>query len=73
MKKQYRYSDESVFYMAFLYIYHDGIFVEERRYWSYELYEEIEKLELQGYTRGYTREEVAKFKKRYEEMLANII
>lgn len=73
MKKQYRYSDENLFYRAFLYIYHDGILVDTKRYWSDELYEEIKKLEQDGYTYGYTKEEVEEAKQQYENMLENVI
>lgn len=72
MKKQYRNTD-SLFYRCYLYIYHDGILVDTKRYWYDELYEEIEKLEQDGYTYGYTREEVEKAKQKYENMLENVI
>ena len=39
MKKQYRNTD-SLFYRCYLYIYHDGILVDTKRYWYDELYEE---------------------------------
>ena len=72
MKLQYRFAE----YMGFkwiLEIYHDGKLIESLKLYVNELEEAEEKLLAEGYTYGYTEEEVAKYKEKYEEMLNNII
>lgn len=53
--------------------YHDGKLVESKVYDIDELNDVIAKLEEDGYVYGYTQEEVAAMKRRYERMLRNII
>lgn len=72
MKHQYRYYEVTSFKYN-IELYHNGDFVEVRQVWIDELDDEIDKLEEQGYTYCYTKDEVEKIKKRYEKMLKNII
>lgn len=72
MKLQYRYYEHLGFkYMIQLYC--DGQLVESYKVYSIDMNDEIEKLEEQGYSYGFTEEEVNKAKERYERMLNNII
>lgn len=73
MKKQYRYVYGSGF-RVYLILYHDGKIVEERKLWEGdELFNEIEKIKIEGYTYGYLSQDVERAKRRYEDMLENII
>ena len=54
-------------------LYHDGKIVEVRTVWSTDLEDELDKVEKQGYTYGFTKKEVEKTKQQYERMLKNII
>ncbi len=72
MKLQYRYYEHLGFkYMIQLYC--DGQLVKSYKVYSIDMNDEIEKLEEQGYSYGFTEEEVSKAKERYERMLNNII
>ena len=72
MKKQYRYIKTTCFKVR-LYTYHNGELVDSKEMWLDEADKEMAKLELDGYIYGYTQEEVEEAKKKYEEMLKNII
>ncbi len=52
-------------------LYHDGIKVDSKH--TAYVDEAIEALEREGYTLGYTEDEVEKARKMYEEVLANRI
>lgn len=72
MKLQYRYR-EYIGFKWILDIYNDGKLIESLKLYAHELEETEEKLLAEGYTYGYTEEEVAEAKAKYEEMLSNII
>lgn len=72
MKKQYRLF-ETLSFRYNIELYHDGEFVEAYKVWQDELSDEIDKLKEQGYTYGYTKDEVSEAKLRYERMLESII
>jgi hypothetical protein len=72
MKLQYRYSDYTGFKWI-IELYHDGELVKSYTVYLDELEDEEQNLVADGYTYGYTKEEVAEAKKKYEEMLSNII
>ena len=57
MKKQMRYVPYKWPY-TIIQIYHDGQLVEEKTLFQDEAGDYIEKLERQGYTKGYTKLEV---------------
>lgn len=72
MKLQYRYYEHLGFkYMIQLYC--DGQLVKSYKVYSIDMDDEIEKLEEQGYSYGFTEKEVNKAKEQYERMLNNII
>jgi hypothetical protein len=71
-KLQYRYEEYYPF-QRIIKLYHDGELTEAYKVYADKLFDEIEKLEEQGYSRGYTKEEVAEAKERYEVMLKNVI
>ena len=72
MKKQMRYIPYKWPY-TIIQIYHDGQLVEEKTLFQDEAGDYIEKLEQQGYTKGYTKQEVEESKQIYENQLQNII
>ena len=72
MKKQYRCFDWT-FGQHYIYIYHDGKLIEEKKLWTDDYLDEIDRLESEDYTYGFTEKEMKEAKKRYENMLANII
>lgn len=72
MKKQYRYYETTSFKYD-IELYHNGSFLDIREVWFDALNDEIDKLEAQGYTYGYTEYEVEQTKQHYEKMLENII
>lgn len=72
MKKQYNLKIDGEA-KQMLSTYHDGKLVESKIYDIDELNNVIDKLEEDGYVYGYTQEEVATMKRRYERMLRNII
>ena len=72
MRLQYRYCE----YIGFQYIIHlycDGWLVKSYKVWSTELDDEIEKIENEGYTYGYTEDELDEARAHYEKALDNII
>lgn len=72
MKKQFKRQDWT-FGKSIVYVYHDGELVDSKNLWNDECEAEIDKLEENGYTYGYTKDEVEAAKRRYERMLKNII
>ncbi len=72
MKRQYRF-ERDIQCKTRLCIYHDGKLVDSKKLWIDDAGEEADKLELDGYVYGYTKEEVIKAKEEYEKMLKNII
>lgn len=72
MKKQYRCVYES-WWKTRLYIYDNGFLIENKTYPNDEIENVIDQLETDGYVYGYTKEEVERAKKKYEDMLENII
>lgn len=72
MKKQMQYMPYKWPY-TIIRIYHDGQLVEEKILIQDEAVDYIEGLEQQGYTKGYTKQEVEESRKIYENQLQNII
>ena len=72
MKKQMRHIPYKWPY-TIIQIYHDGQLVEEKALTQDEAGDYIEELEQQGYTKGYTKQEVKESRQIYEYQLANII
>ena len=72
MNKQYNLKHESAFKRT-LSTYHDGKLIDSKVYYIDEIDDEIDKLEADGYVYGYTQEEVATAKRRYERMLKYMI
>lgn len=72
MKKQMRYIPYKWPY-TIIQIYHDGQLVEEKALSQDEVSDYVEELEQQGYTKGYTKQEVKESRQIYEYQLANII
>lgn len=72
MKKQYR-KEEVSFLRFILYVYHNGQLVWQEKMWLDKFEEAEEKLEAEGYTYCYTKEEVEEQRQRYEFMLNNQI
>ena len=73
MKKQYRYNIDNTGFKRYFYLYHDGELKKSYSIWEDEISDEIDKLEENGYTLGYTICEVEDAKLEYEKMLKNII
>lgn len=72
MNKQYNLKSDGAF-KSILKTYHDGELIETKSGWTDEMIDEIDKLEEDGYVYGYTQEEVATAKRRYERMLKYMI
>ena len=72
MKKQYRYIEAS-WWKYRIEVYHNGVLVNQKEVTTLELDEEIDKLEKDGYTFGYTKEEVQKATNTYFDILENQI
>lgn len=72
MKKQYTYYEISNF-IYMIELYHDGKLVEQHKVWLSDTAKEESRLEAQGYTYGYTKEEVEEARQRYEEIFKNRI
>lgn len=72
MKKQYDYY-ECRWPNYEIVLYHDGEKVGVERVSLLERDKHIEELEHQGYTQGYTNDDVEKARKRYEHMYENRI
>lgn len=72
MKKQYDcYECRWPYYEIVLY--HDGVKVGVERIGLLELDGRLEQLEVEGYTRGYTEEDVEKARKGWERIYENRI
>ena len=70
MKKQYIVSEGATF-RYWVTTYHDGAEVESTKVWlGDELDNLIDRLELEGYERAFTKEKVQEAKERYEWLLA---
>ena len=72
MRKQYDYYET----FSFSYnvdLYHDGVKVATKEKIYYEMGDYIQQLEVQGYTRGYLREDVEKARREYEHKYENRI
>lgn len=72
MKKQYHMS-ESYLFKRTIKTYHDGELVASETLWLDEADVYADQLERDGYIYGYTKQDVEDAKRRYEEMLENII
>lgn len=72
MKKQYDYY-ECRWPNHEIVLYHDGVKVGAERKGLLELDKYLEELEAEGYTRGYTEEDVEKARKRWEHIYENRI
>ena len=72
MRRQYRII-EPIGFKWIIQLYHDGKLVEFYKVYVDEVESIEESLLAKGYTYGYTKQEIEKVKKRYEEMLENII
>ena len=72
MKKQYRIS-KNIGFKKYFYIYHDGVLVLKYPVWDDDMSDEIERLEILGYTRGYSDIEVEEAREKLEHMLKNMI
>ena len=72
MKKQYRIVERHwPFYKIILY--HDGVKIEARDSDRIVIGMDIDKLKSEGYTYGYTDDEIEEARKAYERMVANRI
>lgn len=72
MKKQFNYYETTSFRYC-VNIYHDGKLFLSEKIWSIDLDDRIDELKKQGYTYGFTKDEVRTIKERYEYITANII
>ena len=72
VKKQYRYYETATFKYN-IDVYHDGKRVNTIIAWLDDLDGEIYKLQLQGYTFGFTEQEAILAKQQYERILNNLI
>lgn len=72
MKLQYRYAANNRLQFI-VQLYCDGQLVNTYKVWQDKIDEEIDNLIKEGYTLGFTEEEIETEKYIYEEMLANII
>lgn len=72
MKRQYDYYETRWPYYE-VKLYHDGIEVGTERKSLHTIDEYLERLENEGYTRGYTEEDVEKVRKHWEYIYENRI
>lgn len=72
VRRQYRFV-ERMNYRAELLLYHNGELACVKHIWRDELDAEIDLLEEQGYTLGYTKDEVEAARHIYEKMLEGAI
>ena len=72
MRLQYRYIDVGGF-QYIIRLYCDGWLVKSYKVYLDELDDEIEKIESEGYTYGFTESELDEARARYEKVLDNII
>lgn len=72
MRMQYKvYAAKSFKY--YIFVYHDGECFGSYEVWSDKLDEEVNKLENQGYVRGFSKKEVENAYRQYEFMKENIV
>lgn len=71
MKLQYNYIISGV--SCYFYLFHNGELYDAYRIWIDEAPNNIDRLEAAGYIRGYTKKDIENQKKKYEDMLDNII
>lgn len=71
MKLQYRYILKKN--SCYFYLFTNGELYDSYRVWADEASDNIDRLEAAGYTLGYTKKDVENQKKKYENMLDNII
>ena len=72
MKKQYYFSCSATF-CSYITLYHDGVKVSTEKIYADELFDYIERLEKQGYTRGFSKNAVEEARKEYEHLRDNLI
>lgn len=72
MKKQY-YLSRAASFCNKVTLYHDGVEVSTEKIWDDELFDYIEHLREQGYTRGFSENVVEKARKEYEHLRDNLI
>lgn len=72
MKKQYYWYESRWPYYTVV-LYHDGVEVGVERKDQLEINDYLEQLRNEGYTAGFTDEDIEKARKRYEHMLENRI
>ena len=72
MRKQYKIIERD-WYRYDLHVYHDGEEVSVNVYDTLVIDDEIDKLESQGYTKGYTKTEIRCAKETYEKYKNNAI
>ena len=72
MKKQYTVAKKSV-YKMYVYLYHDDALIKTDEVWMGEVDEYIEKIELEGYVRGYTQEAFKAIEEKYHEAVQKYI
>lgn len=72
MKKQYDYY-ECRWPSYEIILYHDGVKISDERVTLLNLDERLEQLEAEGYTLGYTEEDIEKARKKYEYYYENRI
>lgn len=72
MRKQYYLSRGGSFF-SYITLYHDGVEVSTEKIWDDELFDHIEHLDKQGYTRGFSKAAVEKARKEYEYLRDNLI
>lgn len=72
MRMQYKICAATSF-KYYIFVYHDGEYVMSYEVWLDKLDEELNKLENQGYIRGFSKKEVENAYRQYELMKENII
>lgn len=72
MRLQYRYIDVGGFQYV-IRLYCDGWLVKSYKIYLDKLDDEIEKIESDGYTYGFTESELDEARARYEKVLDNVI
>lgn len=72
MKKQYRTS-ETFLFKTIVSIYHNGKHISSKRLYIDDAEKYVNSLEKNGYTYGFTQEEVDEAKRLYDYKLSNLI
>ena len=73
MKKQYHTSYTSFHRRRRIDVYHDGAKIASEIFWDEEADAQIARLEKQGYTLGYTRNEIEKAERELKNSKDNLI